>query len=59
MYFFSFFIILSIYKTSSRIADWQISSSSNMLLNRYATSFVGEMVAFVSKYPMSPRDNVI
>ena len=30
-----------------------------MLLTRYATSFVGEVVAFVSQYPKSPRGNVI
>ena len=36
-----------------------MSSSCNTLLTRYATSFVGEVVAFVSQYPKSPRGNVI
>ena len=30
-----------------------------MLLTRYATSFVGEVVAFVSQDPKSPSSNVI
>ena len=28
-------------------------------MTRYATSFVGEVVAFVSQYPKSPRANII
>ena len=28
-------------------------------MTRYATSFVGKVVAFVSQYPKSPRDSVI
>ena len=30
-----------------------------MLFTRYASSFVGEVVAIVSQYPKSPRSNVI
>ena len=30
-----------------------------MLLTRYATSFVGNVVAFVSQYPKSPKGSVI
>ena len=30
-----------------------------MLLTRYATSFVSEVVAFVSQYPKSPKGSVI
>ena len=36
-----------------------MSSSCNIFLTRYATSFVGEVVAFVSQYPKSARGNVI
>ena len=36
-----------------------MSSSCSILLTRYATSFVGEVVAFVSQYPRSPSGNVI
>ena len=34
-------------------------SNCNLLLTRYATSFVGEVVAFVSQYPKSPKGSVI
>ena len=36
-----------------------MSSSYNIILTLYATSFVGEVVAFVSQYPKSYRGNVI
>ena len=36
-----------------------MSSYCNILFTRYATSFVGKVVAFVSQYPKSPRGNVI
>ena len=36
-----------------------MSSNCNILLTRYATSFVGKIEAFVSQYPKSPRGNVI
>ena len=38
-----------------------MSSNCNILLTRYATSFVGKVVAFVSQYPRgkSPRGYVI
>ena len=43
---------------SSRIVDWHISSNCSILLTRYATSFVGEVVAFVSQYSKSPKGSV-
>ena len=36
-----------------------MSSNYNKLLTRYATSFAGKVVAFVSEYPKSPRAKVI
>ena len=36
-----------------------MSSNCNILLTRYATSFVGEVVAFVAHYPKSPKDSFI
>ena len=36
-----------------------MSSNCSILLTRYATSFVGEFVAFVSQYPKSPKGSVI
>ena len=36
-----------------------MSISCNILLTLFATSFVGEVVAFVSQYHKSPRGNVI
>ena len=59
MFLFSLLIILFIDDSSSRIVDWHISSNCNILLTRYATSFVGKVVAFVSQYSKSPRGNVI
>ena len=44
--------------SSSRIVDWQLSNSWSILLTRYATSFIGEIVAFVSQYPKSPKGKV-
>ena len=35
-----------------------MSSNCNILFTRYATSFVGKVMAFVSEYPKSPRGNV-
>ena len=42
-----------------RIVDWQMSSNCSILLTLYATSFTGEVVAFVSQYPNNPRGNVV
>ena len=36
-----------------------MSKSCNMWLNRYATSIIGEVVAFISQYHKSPKGNVI
>ena len=36
-----------------------MSNNCIILLTRYATSFVGEVVAFVSQYPKSPKGSVI
>ena len=36
-----------------------MSSNCNILLTRYATSFVGKYMAFVSQYPKSLEGNVI
>ena len=36
-----------------------MSSNCNILLTRYASSFVGEVAAFVSQYPKSPKGSVI
>ena len=36
-----------------------MSSNCSILLTQYATSFVGEVVAFVSQYPKSPKGSVI
>ena len=36
-----------------------MSSNCSILLTRYATLFVGKVVAFASQYPMSPRGNII
>ena len=51
--------LLFIDNSSSRMVDWHISYSCNILFTLYATSFVGEVVAFVSQYPRSPRGSVI
>ena len=46
---FSLLIILFIDNSSSRIVDWHKSNSCNILYTLYATSLVGEVVAFVSQ----------
>ena len=58
MLLFSLLIILFMDNFSSRIVDWQISNNWSILLTRLATSFIGEIVAFVSQYPKSPKGNV-
>ena len=50
--------MLFIDNSSSRILDWHISSNCSILLTRYATSCVGEVVAFVSHYSKSPKGSV-
>ena len=45
--------------SSSRIVDWHISKSCNILFTRNATSFGGEVVAFVLHYPKGPRGRFI
>ena len=59
MFLFSLLIILIIDNSSSRIVDWHMSNSCNILFTLYATSIVGEVVALVSQYPRSPRGRVI
>ena len=59
MFLFFLVIILFFDNSPSRIVDWPMSSYFNILLTRYATSFVGKFVAFVSQYPKSPRGIVI
>ena len=51
--------MLFIDNSSSRIVDWLMSSSCNILLTRYATSSVGIFVTFVSQYPKSSKSFVI
>ena len=58
MFLFSILIILYMHNSSSRIVDWQISDNWSILLTRQATSFIGEIVAFVSQYPKSPKGNI-
>ena len=41
--------------SSLRIVDWQISNNWSIIFTRYAISCMGEIVAFVSQYPKSPR----
>ena len=36
-----------------------MSSNCSILLARYATSFVGKIVAFLSQYPKSPKSSDI
>ena len=55
VFLFLLLIILFIDNSSSRIVDWHISNSCNILFTLYATSFVGEVVLLVSQYPRSPR----
>ena len=54
MFLFSLVIMLFVDNSSLRIVDWHISNNFNMLLTRCATSFVGNVVVFVSQYPKSP-----
>ena len=50
MLLFSLLIILFIDNSPTRIVDWHISNYCFVLLTRYETSFVGNVVAFVSQY---------
>ena len=59
VFLFSLLIIFFMDNSSLRIVDWQISNSCNILVTLYAISFTGEVVAFVSQYPKSPRGSVI
>ena len=45
--------------SSSRSVDWQMSNSCKIFLTRYVTSFMDEVVAFVSQYPKNPKGSVI
>ena len=41
--------------SSLRIVDCQISNNWSIFFTRYAFSCMGEIVAFVSQYPKSPK----